>query len=150
VQAALGYSCAMCRAQHRAEVHDDSSRAVLSPVCCQKTGCADIIIGREDGSLEVWDVDGLGSPQLVVSTQLPESITAVSGGYITNPASPDIVVHTFTGKVCTSTHPLSSLRCPMTGLLWRWQYACHRHHCPRSRRWTEFALMMVLQGSAAR
>jgi hypothetical protein len=64
-----------------------------------QTGCADIVVGREDGSLEVWDIDPQGQPQLVVSTQLPESITAVDGGYITNAGSPDIIVHTFTGKV---------------------------------------------------
>ena len=64
-----------------------------------QTGCADIVIGREDGALEVWDVDPQGQPQLVVSTQLPECITAVDGGYITNAGSPDIIVHTFTGKV---------------------------------------------------
>lgn len=57
------------------------------------------MIGREDGSLEVWDVDPQGQPQLVVSTQLPECITAVDGGYITNAGMPDIIVHTFTGKV---------------------------------------------------
>lgn len=64
-----------------------------------QTGCADIVVGREDGSLEVWDIDPQGQPQLVVSTNLPESITAVDGGYITNASSPDIIVQTFTGKV---------------------------------------------------
>lgn len=47
----------------------------------------------------MWDIDPQGQPQLMVSTQLPESITAVDGGYITNAGSPDIIVHTFTGKV---------------------------------------------------
>lgn len=69
-------------------------------VYAMQTGCADIVLAREDGSLEVWDVDTQGQPQLVVSTQLPESITAVDGGYITNAGSPDIIVQTFTGKVC--------------------------------------------------
>jgi hypothetical protein len=64
-----------------------------------QTGCADIVLGREDGSLEVWDVDRQGQPQLVVAMQLSESITSVDGGYITSPASPDVIVHTFTGKV---------------------------------------------------
>jgi hypothetical protein len=45
------------------------------------------------------DVDRQGQPQLVVATQLSESITSVDGGYITSPASPDVIVHTFTGKV---------------------------------------------------
>lgn len=75
--------------------------ACLPPFPTVQTGCADIVIGREDGSLEVWDIDTQGQPQLVVSTQLPESITAVDGGYITNAGSPDIIVHTFTGKVGT-------------------------------------------------
>jgi hypothetical protein len=69
-------------------------------LCTLQTGCADIVLAREDGSLEVWDIDTQGQPQLVVSTQLPESITAVDGGYITNAGSPDIIVQTFTGKVC--------------------------------------------------
>lgn len=57
------------------------------------------MVGRDDGSLEVWDVDPSGQAQLMASAQLPESITAVGGGYITNAGSPDIIVQTFTGKV---------------------------------------------------
>lgn len=79
-----------------------------------QTGCADIVIGREDGSLEVWDIDTQGQPQLVVSTQLPESITAVDGGYITNAGSPDIIVHTFTGKVSSP-----ALSCYSTSCCWQ-------------------------------
>lgn len=70
--------------------------------CCAavlQTGCADIVVGHEDGALEVWDVDPQGQPQLMASAQLPESITSVAGGYVTNAGSPDIIVHTFTGKV---------------------------------------------------
>uniref|UniRef100_A0A383VGJ7 Bardet-Biedl syndrome 7 n=1 Tax=Tetradesmus obliquus TaxID=3088 RepID=A0A383VGJ7_TETOB len=70
------------------------------------SGCADIVLGREDGSLEVWDIDRQGQPQLAVASQLSESITSVDGGYITSPASPDIIVHTFTGKVIAfASHP---------------------------------------------
>jgi Bardet-Biedl syndrome 7 protein len=57
------------------------------------------VVGHEDGALEVWDVDPQGQPQLMASAQLPESITSVAGGYVTNAGSPDIIVHTFTGKV---------------------------------------------------
>jgi hypothetical protein len=30
-----------------------------------QSGCADIVVGREDGWLEVWDVDEAGLPQKV-------------------------------------------------------------------------------------
>ncbi|GBF98424.1 hypothetical protein Rsub_10489 [Raphidocelis subcapitata] len=48
-----------------------------------RSGCADIVVGREDGWLEVF------------ATQLPESICAVDGGYITGASAPEIVVITF-------------------------------------------------------
>lgn len=32
---------------------------------CAQSGCADIVVGREDGRLEVWDVDETGQPQKV-------------------------------------------------------------------------------------
>ena len=35
----------------------------------------------------------------VFSTQLPESICSVDGGYVTSAAAADIIIHTFTGKV---------------------------------------------------
>lgn len=38
-------------------------------------------------------------PSQVFSTQLPESICTVDGGYVTSAAAADIIVHTFTGKV---------------------------------------------------
>lgn len=83
-----------------------------------QTGCCDIVIGRDDGSLEVWDVDSQGQPQLVVSTQLPEGITTVDGGYITNAASPDIIVHTFTGKVSMIVgYKLATIPAPLHILL---------------------------------
>lgn len=47
------------------------------PPITPQSGCADIVIGREDGWLEVWDVDESGTPQKVrtvcslLSLQLP-------------------------------------------------------------------------------
>ena len=64
-----------------------------------QTGCPDIVVGRDDGQLEVWDVDEGGLPYRVFTTQVHESISAVAGGYITSPTSQDILVHTFSGKV---------------------------------------------------
>ncbi|KAI8469474.1 MAG: hypothetical protein J3K34DRAFT_522137 [Monoraphidium minutum] len=60
-----------------------------------KSGCADIVVGREDGRLEVWDVDEAGCPQKVFSTQLLESICSVDGGYVTSAAAADIIVIAF-------------------------------------------------------
>jgi hypothetical protein len=92
------------------------SRAAVTALHCgadySKTGCADIVVGREDGHLEVWDVDPTGQPQLVTAVQLPESITAVDGGYVTHAGSPDILVHTFTGKVRMTCPCPCSCPCP--------------------------------------
>ena len=44
--------------------------ALFSGLDLSKTGLPDIVVGRSDGSLEVYDLDDAGVPQLVASTNV--------------------------------------------------------------------------------
>ena len=72
-----------------------------SPRAPNKTGCADIAVGREDGSLELFDVDAAtGRPQLVFRTALGEAVVSIASGRVTGAgAAPELVVHTFSGRL---------------------------------------------------
>jgi len=74
------------------------------------------VVGREDGWLEVWDVDESGEPRRVFATQLPESICTVDGGYVTSAAAAEIIVHTFTGKVVAFSPSAAALALGVAGL----------------------------------
>ena len=64
-----------------------------------QSGISDIVIGRDDGTLEIWDVDENGTPHQVFLTQIHESINTVDGGNITSPTANEIAIQTFSGKV---------------------------------------------------
>jgi len=75
--------------------------AVYSDLDLSKTGVNDIVIGREDGSLEIYDMDEQGGLQQVYSAKLSESINTLDGGCVTSLTVPEIVLHTFSGKVAS-------------------------------------------------
>jgi hypothetical protein len=68
-----------------------------------QNGTNDIVVAREDGTLEIFDVDEAGGLQQVFSTALGESINTVDGGFIVSPVSQDCMVQTFSGKVGPAT-----------------------------------------------
>lgn len=63
------------------------------------------MLGREDGLLEVYDVEGGGELRAVFSIKLAESLNAVDGGYVTSLNAQELVLHTFSGKVHAAQHP---------------------------------------------
>jgi hypothetical protein len=63
-----------------------------------KDGVKDIIVGRDDGGVEVWSFDSGPTPQLVFERALQESITYVEGGSVTNQSYDEVVVTTCTQK----------------------------------------------------
>jgi Bardet-Biedl syndrome 7 protein len=65
------------------------------------TGAGDIIVGREDGLVQIFshDAGSDAAPRLVWSRNLGESITAVQGGLVTGTKSEDVVVATYGGKL---------------------------------------------------
>jgi len=87
-----------------------------------KSGALDVLVGREDGSLEVWGLgDGSASPSasrleqappsLTFETSLQESIQAMDSGNITGGDHNELVVTTYAGKVLAFT-PSQAARDP--------------------------------------
>lgn len=88
--------------------------ALYSGIDLTKDGVNDIVVGRDDGSLEVYSLDEAGQVQQVFKTQLPQSINGLEGGYITSPNSQDLVVHTFSGKVLAYSQQGAGLFMPQS------------------------------------
>ena len=64
-----------------------------------KDGRTDILVGRDDGTLEAWSCDAGAEPSLVFSRCINESISSVDCGVITTGASEDVIISSFSGKV---------------------------------------------------
>eukprot|EP01052_Picozoa_sp_SAG31_P003392 SAG31_NODE_130_length_23424_cov_45.648802_4_plen_794_part_00 len=64
-----------------------------------KDGRTDLLVGRDDGTLEIWSCDVGAEPSLVFSRCINESISSVGCGLITNPRCEDVVLTSFSGKV---------------------------------------------------
>ncbi|KXZ55148.1 hypothetical protein GPECTOR_3g298 [Gonium pectorale] len=79
--------------------------AVYSGIDFTKTGLNNIVIGREDGSIEVLDLEEGGQLRTVFSTKLTESINALDGGFLTGLLAQEFVLHTFSGKVISFAPP---------------------------------------------
>ena len=50
-----------------------------------KDGVKDVLVGRDDGGVEIWSFDTGPQPTLVFERSLQESITYVEGGMVSNP-----------------------------------------------------------------
>lgn len=74
-------------------------KSIYSEIDFTKTGSNDIVVGREDGTLEILDVDETGNLQQVFSAKLTESINTLDGGFITSTNVEEVVMQTFTGKI---------------------------------------------------
>ena len=65
-------------------------------------GVHDIIVGRDDGALEIWGFDINGEPQNIYHKQLTESVSSVDSGHLLSmDPSPDIIYSTYSGKINT-------------------------------------------------
>ena len=67
-----------------------------------RDGTRDAIVGRVDGSMEVWSLDE-GDPHPFASASVGESITSVGSGIVTTYESDDVVVATYSGRVIAFT-----------------------------------------------
>ncbi|GMH36136.1 hypothetical protein BSKO_04004 [Bryopsis sp. KO-2023] len=90
--------------------------AIYSGIDFTKDGVNDIVVGRDDGNLEIYNLDEQGEVQQVFSTHLPESINSIGGGYITSPNVQDLVVQTFSGKVVAYCLPGAGLFQPANAM----------------------------------
>eukprot|EP00743_Colponemidia_sp_Colp-15_P004203 GILK01004535.1.p1 GENE.GILK01004535.1~~GILK01004535.1.p1 ORF type:complete len:722 (-),score=169.57 GILK01004535.1:175-2340(-) len=80
-----------------------------------KDGVRDILIGRDDGSVEVYGFDMSSEPALQFKTQLSESITSLDAGCISNSGYDELVVSTYSGKVVAlSSDPSAAGSAPAT------------------------------------
>ena len=82
---------------------------VTSMTLCDVTlnGYEDIVVGRDDGTVEVFQYDVYNPDSEPVFTRdLNESITTLEKGQLVANNSLDLVVSTYSGKVLTFTHEL--------------------------------------------
>jgi hypothetical protein len=61
-------------------------------------GVNEVVIGRDNGSLEVYSLDKNGEPVRVYQRDLNEAVQSVKHGCVSG-AEPELLVHTFSGKV---------------------------------------------------
>ena len=75
-----------------------------------KDGMKDIMVGRDDGTVEVWGFEGGGSqPKLIFERSLQESVTSIESGLVTNGNYDEVIVSTYSGKLLAfSSEPSSS------------------------------------------
>ena len=64
-----------------------------------KDGRTDMLVGRDDGTLEIWSMDMGVEPSLIFSKCINESISGVECGLVTAAASEDVLLSTFSGKI---------------------------------------------------
>ncbi|XP_065884196.1 Bardet-Biedl syndrome 7 protein homolog [Dysidea avara] len=62
-------------------------------------GNQDILVGRDDGTVEVYSLDDSGEPRLKASHCFNESISSICGGYISSADHEEIIVATFNGRI---------------------------------------------------
>ena len=62
-------------------------------------GMRDLLVGRDDGTLEVWSFDLGPQPKLIFERSLQESITSLEAGFVTNVNYDELVVATYSGKL---------------------------------------------------
>lgn len=59
----------------------------------------EVIVGRDNGNVDVFEWQPGKKPYILASEQLNESITSVDTGYVTGVTDQDIVAATYSGKV---------------------------------------------------
>eukprot|EP00164_Ancoracysta_twista_P005357 GFYU01007326.1.p1 GENE.GFYU01007326.1~~GFYU01007326.1.p1 ORF type:complete len:720 (+),score=217.69 GFYU01007326.1:110-2269(+) len=64
-----------------------------------KDGIDDVLVGRDDGNMEVYCFDVSPDPQPVFEKSVSESITSLESGLVYNPGYDEIILSTFSGKI---------------------------------------------------
>ncbi|KAG2493069.1 hypothetical protein HYH03_008732 [Edaphochlamys debaryana] len=85
---------------------------VYSGIDFTKTGMNNIVVGREDGGVEVLDLEEAGQLTSVYSVKLTESINALDGGFVTGLLAQEFVLHSFSGKIISYAPPGGGLLAP--------------------------------------
>eukprot|EP00892_Ulva_mutabilis_P000350 jgi/Ulvmu1/10315/UM060_0117.1 len=66
-------------------------------------GLDDIVVGREDGSVEIYHMDGFGRLVKCWEASVRQSIAAIASGHVTSAGEDDYLVHTFGGAILAFT-----------------------------------------------
>mmetsp|Transcript_16876 Transcript_16876/g.20317 ORF Transcript_16876/g.20317 Transcript_16876/m.20317 type:complete len:715 (+) Transcript_16876:403-2547(+) len=64
-----------------------------------KDGVQDLIVGRDNGLVEMFVFDGPKEPKVIYKRSLNESVTSMGSGFVTDGSVEDLVVVTYSGKV---------------------------------------------------
>eukprot|EP00198_Chlamydomonas_reinhardtii_P000372 XP_001689707.1 bardet-biedl syndrome 7 protein [Chlamydomonas reinhardtii] len=92
----------VCCAAYVVDSHDPQHRfpnaKEVFGIDFTKTGLNNIVVGREDGGVEVLDLEEAGQLRTVYSIKLTESINTLDGGFLTGLLAQEFVMHTFSGK----------------------------------------------------
>lgn len=92
-------------------VENESKRAgisVMHSVDLTHDGVPDIVVGREDGSLEVYGFEDCAEPTEIFLREINESITGIDDGFILGVKEPDVCVSTYAGKIVCFTSEVKS------------------------------------------
>ncbi len=68
-----------------------------------KDGVPDVIVGRDNGSVEIYALDQDHQPVLSFQRSLGDAVGTVGGGYVCSPSAEDVIVQTLSGKVVAFT-----------------------------------------------
>ena len=74
-------------------------RSILSKLDVTRDGVNDVVVGRDDGTMEVYGFNFNGDPELIYSRNIGETVHTVDGGFITNDETEEIIAQTYSGKV---------------------------------------------------
>lgn len=76
-----------------------SITALFSGIDFNNNGMTDIVVGRDDGFLEVYAMDESGTIQNIFETRLGDKINTLCGGNVLCPHTSNLLVQTYTGKI---------------------------------------------------
>ncbi|XP_048827150.1 Bardet-Biedl syndrome 7 protein [Brienomyrus brachyistius] len=87
---------------HRWEVPNDKKKGgvlCLDSFDILGDGVREILVGRDDGTVEVYGLDSSGDPTLRFEHVLSESVTSIQGGSVGKESFDEVIASTYTGWV---------------------------------------------------
>eukprot|EP00736_Rhodelphis_marinus_P009663 Rmarinus@m.22437 len=89
-------------------VKPDANTAGVTATCAgdfTADGVPDVLIGRQDGSVELYSFDlGEGAPSRVFHDTVSEGVQSIDHGHVLSASSEDVILSTYSGKVLAFTH----------------------------------------------
>lgn len=76
-----------------------SVKSILSKLDVTHDGVNDVVVGRDDGTMEVYGFNFNGDPELLYSRSVGETVHTIDGGFITSGETEEIIAQTYSGKV---------------------------------------------------